>query len=74
MAEAEIFRQFDTLRAGKTTVFVSHRLSSATDADDIIVMQRGRIIEEGDHKTLMEKGGAYYKLFTLQAEKYLENC
>lgn len=74
MAEAEIFRQFDTLRAGKTTVFVSHRLSSATDADDIIVMQCGRIIEEGDHKTLMEKGGAYYKLFTLQAEKYLENC
>ena len=60
MAEAEIFRQFDTLRAGKTTVFVSHRLSSATDADDIIVMQCGRIIEEGDHKTLMEKGGAYY--------------
>lgn len=74
MAEAEIFHQFDALRAGKTTVFVSHRLSSATDADDIIVMQRGRIIEEGDHKTLMEKGGAYYKLFTLQAEKYLENC
>ena len=37
-------------------------------------MQCGRIIEEGDHKTLMEKGGAYYKLFTLQAEKYLENC
>lgn len=74
MAEAEIFRQFDTLRAGKTTVFVSHRLSSATDADEIIVMQGGKVIEEGDHKTLMEKGGAYYKLFTLQAEKYLENC
>lgn len=74
MAEAEIFHQFDTLRAGKTTVFVSHRLSSATDADDIIVMQRGKIIEEGDHETLMKKGGAYYQLFTLQAEKYLENC
>ena len=74
VAEAEIFRQFDTLRAGKTTVFVSHRLSSATDADEIIVMQGGRVVEEGDHKTLMEKGGVYYKLFTLQAEKYLENC
>lgn len=73
IAEADIFRQFDTLRAGKTTLFVSHRLSSATAADEIIVMQRGKILEKGDHKTLMQNHGAYYNLFTLQAEKYLEN-
>ncbi len=73
IAEAEIFRQFDELRAGKTTLFVSHRLSSATAADEIIVMQSGKILEKGDHKALMQKGGAYYNLFTLQAEKYLEN-
>ncbi len=73
IAEAEIFRQFDELRAGKTTLFVSHRLSSATAADEIIVMQSGKILEKGDHKSLMQKGGAYYNLFTLQAEKYLEN-
>lgn len=73
IAEAEIFRQFDTLREGKTTLFVSHRLSSAVAADEIIVMQNGRIIEQGDHHTLMENNGAYCKLFKLQAEKYLEN-
>lgn len=73
IAEAEIFKQFDALRAGKTTLFVSHRLSSATAADEIIVMQHGRILEKGNHHTLMKSGGAYYNLFTLQAEKYLEN-
>lgn len=73
IAEADIFRQFDTLREGKTTLFVSHRLSSATAADEIIVMQNGRILEQGDHKTLMQNGGAYCNLFKLQAEKYLEN-
>ena len=65
--------QFDTLRSGKTTLFVSHRLSSATAADEIIVMQNGKILEQGNHKELMQKQGAYYNLFTLQAEKYLEN-
>ena len=73
IAEADIFKQFDSLRAGKTTLFVSHRLSSATAADKIIVMQNGKILEEGNHKELMQKQGAYYNLFTLQAEKYLEN-
>lgn len=73
IAEADIFKQFDTLREGKTTLFVSHRLSSATAADEIIVMQNGKILERGSHKELMQKEGAYYNLFTLQAEKYLEN-
>lgn len=73
IAEADIFCQFDTLREGKTTLFVSHRLSSATAADEIIVMQNGQIVEKGDHKTLMENGGSYCNLFKLQAEKYMEN-
>ena len=73
MAEADIFRQFDSLRAGKTTLFVSHRLSSAVAADEIIVMQNGKIIEQGNHHALMENDGDYCKLFKLQAEKYLEN-
>ena len=73
IAEADIFKQFDELRSDKTTLFVSHRLSSATAADEIIVMQGGKILEQGNHKELMQKQGAYYSLFTLQAEKYLEN-
>ena len=71
MAEQEIFNQFDRLRADKTTIFVSHRLSSATVASKILVLEYGKLIEEGDHKTLMSKGGRYFELFTTQAKRYL---
>ena len=70
LAEQEIFRQFDKLRAGKTTLFVSHRLSSAVDADRIVVIKYGKIIEEGKHRELMAKKGEYEKMFSAQAEKY----
>jgi len=71
MAEQEIFNQFDRLRADKTTIFVSHRLSSATVATKILVMEYGRVIEEGDHRTLMAKKGRYYELFSTQAKRYI---
>lgn len=71
MAEQEIFNQFDRLSEDKTTVFVSHRLSSATTANKIIVMEYGKIIEMGDHHTLMEKRGRYYELFSTQAKRYI---
>lgn len=73
MAEQEIYNQFDRLRADKTTIFVSHRLSSATVASKIVVLEYGQIIEEGTHRELMEKQGRYYELFTTQARRYLEN-
>ncbi|MBQ2998970.1 MAG: ABC transporter ATP-binding protein, partial [Clostridia bacterium] len=72
MAEQEIFRQFDELRKDKTTIFVSHRLSSATVASKIIVLEYGKLVEEGTHRELMAKGGKYYELFTTQAKRYLE--
>ncbi len=71
MAEQEIFNQFDRLRRGKTTIFVSHRLSSATVASKIVVLGAGRIVEEGTHAELMEKRGSYYELFTTQAKRYI---
>ncbi len=73
MAEQEIFNQFDRLRADKTTIFVSHRLSSATVATQIVVLEYGRVIECGDHRELMDKKGRYYELFTTQAKRYLES-
>ena len=73
MAEQEIFNQFDRLRADKTTVFVSHRLSSATVASLIVVLENGEVIEQGTHRELMEKGGRYCELFTTQAKRYIEN-
>jgi ABC-type multidrug transport system fused ATPase/permease subunit len=73
MAAQEIYDQFDHLRKDKTTIFVSHRLSSATSADKIIVLEYGRIIEEGNHKQLMAKKGRYHELFTTQAKHYVES-
>ena len=73
MAEQEIFNQFDRLRQDKTTIFVSHRLSSATIATKIIVLEYGELVEEGTHRELMEKQGKYYELFSTQARRYVEN-
>ena len=72
LAEQEIFNQFDALRRDKTTIFVSHRLSSATVATKIIVLEYGELVEEGTHKELMAKKGKYYELFTTQASRYIE--
>ncbi|MBQ7171878.1 MAG: ABC transporter ATP-binding protein [Clostridia bacterium] len=72
LAEQEIFNKFDALRSGKTTLFVSHRLSSAVSADQIIVISGGRVAEEGTHAELMDRRGIYYKMFLAQAKKYAE--
>ncbi len=74
IAEQEIFNQFDTLRKDKTTFFVSHRLSSATIATKILVLEYGKLVEEGNHKELMEKKGVYYDLFSTQANRYIADA
>ncbi len=73
MAEQEVYDQFERLRRGKTTIFVSHRLSSATLASKIVVLEQGKIVEQGDHATLMAQGGRYFELFTTQAKRYRES-
>ena len=70
IAEQEIFTQFETLRDGKSSIFVSHRLSSATTANKIVVLNNGTVEETGTHAELMEAGGEYYKLFSTQAKRY----
>ena len=71
MAEQEIFNQFDELRSDKTSIFVSHRLSSATTANKIVVLRDGMIIETGNHSQLMNAKGEYYTLFSTQAKRYI---
>ena len=73
LAEQEIYNQFAKLGENKTTIFVSHRLSSATTADQIIVLKNGELIENGVHSELMALKGDYYTLFTTQAERYKES-
>ncbi len=72
MAEQEVFDRFAELSKDKISVFVSHRLSSATAAGKIVVLEGGRITEEGTHGQLMSLHGSYYKLFTTQAQRYTE--
>lgn len=73
MAEQDIFDRFDALSANKTTIFVSHRLSSATKASKILVLDNGSLVEEGTHEELMKLGGIYCRLFTTQAKRYIEH-
>ncbi len=73
MAEQEIYSQFDSLRKDKTTIFVSHRLSSATTANKVIVLENGSVIEMGSHSELLSKHGTYYELFMTQASRYIDS-
>lgn len=69
-AEYELYQQLQQLAAGRTTLLISHRFSTVRMADRILVLENGRIIEEGNHDTLMADNGRYAQLFKLQAESY----
>lgn len=69
-AEYEIFSDLGRITDGRTSVFISHRLSNVRDADRIIVLDCGRIAEEGTHDELMAAGGRYSSMFTRQKSLY----
>lgn len=71
IAEREVFDRFSELSRDKLTVFVSHRLSSATMATKIVVLDGGSVCEVGNHEELMARKGKYYALFTIQASRYI---
>ncbi|MDE2814782.1 MAG: ABC transporter ATP-binding protein, partial [Gemmatimonadota bacterium] len=70
MAEAEVYRQFSELLAGRTALLISHRLGSARMADRILVLKDGRIAEQGHHDDLVAKGGVYAAFWEEQASWY----
>jgi len=72
IAEREVFDRFSELSRDRLTVFVSHRLSSAVGASKIVVIDGGEIAEIGTHEELMALGGKYHRLFSTQAERYLQ--
>ncbi len=63
LTEAQIQEGLDLVLAGRTAILIAHRLSTIRYADRIIVLDRGRIVEEGDHDDLMERGGHYAELY-----------
>ena len=66
----EVYRQFLELSSNKSVLLISHRLGSARLADRVVFLKDGVIVEHGTHDELVEAGGAYSKLFTIQAEWY----
>jgi ATP-binding cassette subfamily B protein len=69
-SEYEVFQRFAELTTGKMALFISHRFSTVRMADRIVVLEKGRIAEEGDHEALTQLGGRYAEMFELQAASY----
>ncbi|NEA28631.1 ABC transporter ATP-binding protein [Actinomadura bangladeshensis] len=69
-AEHQLFERIRTHADGRTVLLITHRLASVRYADRIYVLERGEVIEEGDHAALMARGGLYADLYSLQAAAY----
>ena len=68
--EAALYERFARLTENKTVIFISHRFSTVRMADTIVVLEDGRVIEQGDHETLMKLDGKYRLMFSTQAARY----
>ncbi|WP_426138977.1 ABC transporter ATP-binding protein [Pseudomonas sp. DWP3-1-2] len=69
-AEAAVFEHFRAYAKGRMTLLISHRFSSVRNADHIVVLDKGRVLERGNHASLMAAGGRYATLFDVQARGY----
>jgi ATP-binding cassette, subfamily B, heavy metal transporter len=67
--EAAIQATLRRVRRGRTTLIIAHRLSTVADADQILVLKGGRVVEEGDHASLLEKDGEYAALWRRQTRR-----
>ena len=70
VAEYEIYQHFDSMVQDKTSIYISHRMSSCRFCDNILVFDQGEIVEQGSHEKLMEAGGLYSELWKAQAQYY----
>ena len=68
-AERAIQGELDRIAKGRTTLVIAHRLTTIVNADEIVVMDRGRIVERGRHEALLERDGLYAQLWNLQAQQ-----
>ena len=72
ITESEIYLKYSEMTQGKTSLFISHRLASTRFCDRIILLKNGSIAEEGSHEALLQAGGSYAKLFSVQRRYYEE--
>lgn len=70
--EAEIMKTLRSLASNRTCVFIAHRLTTAMQCDEIIVIEKGKVVEKGTHEVLLGKSGRYAKLWTQQNSKLEE--
>ena len=70
LEEQAVYERFMKIAAGRTAIIVTHRLASARLADRILVLDGGRIVEDGTHEELLRSGGLYHQMFTAQAAWY----
>jgi ABC-type multidrug transport system fused ATPase/permease subunit len=72
VTEEKIFTSLEKNMAGKTVILITHRFSTVKNADKILMLEHGSIIEQGSHQTLMQHNGKYADLYRMQAKRYLE--
>lgn len=74
ISEDVLGRAMQELADNNTRIFISHRLAMAKDADEIIVLENGKIIESGNHDTLLQRQGKYSEMWKVQSKHYIEAC
>ncbi len=67
-SERAIQEELERIAVGRTTLVIAHRLSTVMDADQILVLDHGRIVERGTHRELLDRGGEYARMWALQQE------
>ena len=70
ISENDIYMKYSQMTAGKTSLFISHRLASTRFCDRILFLQKGHVAEEGTHESLMRQNGGYARLFQIQSRYY----
>lgn len=73
LAEAQMYEQYNELTKDKTSIFISHRLASTRFCDRILMIDKGRIVQEGSHEQLLSQEGLYNQMFEIQSHYYKEH-